>query len=161
MTALVEPRAALTGRRGRAGAFGEALAARGGVLLLAAALFVFLTLPLATLLVRALQDADGGFAGLANFTTYLQSPAIGESIGNTLQFAVITTLLTVPLAFAYAYAMQRSCIPAKAVWRAIALVPILAPSMLAALSFLYLFGNQGWLNFMLAWVGLDQIYGMR
>jgi len=25
--------------------------------------------------------------------------------------------------------------------------PILAPSLLAALSFIYLFGNQGWLKF--------------
>ena len=56
---------------------------------------------------------------------------------------MLTTLLTVPLAFAFAYAIQRSCIPVKWLWRNIALIPILAPSLLAALSFIYLFGNQG------------------
>jgi iron(III) transport system permease protein len=48
----------------------------------------------------------------------------------------------------------------KGLWRNIALIPILAPSMLAALSFIYLFGNQGWLKFVLAWFGLKQVYGM-
>ena len=75
-------------------------------------------------------------------------------------FAVITTLITVPLAFGYAYAIQRTCIPAKGLWRSIALIPILAPSMLAALSFIYLFGNQGVLKAVLPWFGLTTIYGL-
>jgi iron(III) transport system permease protein len=46
------------------------------------------------------------------------------------------------------------------VWRNIAMIPILAPSLLAAISFIYLFGNQGAFKFMLDWVGLKSIYGM-
>ncbi|MGZ9032461.1 MAG: putative 2-aminoethylphosphonate ABC transporter permease subunit, partial [Burkholderiaceae bacterium] len=42
----------------------------------------------------------------------------------------------------------------------IAMIPILAPSLLAAISFIYLFGNQGAFKFMLGWVGLNTIYGM-
>ena len=64
------------------------------------------------------------------------------------------------LAFTFAYAIQRSCIPFKALWRNIALIPILAPSMLAALSFIYLLGNQGWLKFVLGWFGLETVYGL-
>jgi iron(III) transport system permease protein len=37
---------------------------------------------------------------------------------------------------------------------------ILAPSMLAALSFTHLFGNQGALKVMLGWFGLTTIYGL-
>jgi len=139
---------------------GEALAARGGLVLLALALLVFLTVPLAMILVRSVEGRGGEFAGLANFIQYVQSPALVQSTKNTLTFAMLTTLVTVPLAFLFAYAMQRSCVPFKGVWRNIAMIPILAPSLLAAISFIYLFGNQGAFKFMLGWVGLNSIYGM-
>ena len=138
----------------------ESLAARGGLVLLACGLFVFLTVPLAMILVRSVEDRAGEFVGLANFMQYVQSPSLAQSTRNTLTFAALTTLTTVPLAFLFAYAIQRSCIPAKGVWRNLAMIPILAPSLLAAISFIYLFGNQGALKFMLGWVGLTSIYGM-
>ncbi len=140
--------------------WGEQIAARGGLLLLAVALFACLAAPLAAILMRALQDRAGGFVGLANFAQYFAHGHFGTSVVTTLQFAALTTLITVPLAFVFAYAIQRSCIPAKGLWRNVAMIPILAPSLLAALSFIYLFGNQGWLKFMLDWVGLKSIYGM-
>jgi iron(III) transport system permease protein len=138
----------------------EALAARGGVVLLVVALVVFLIVPLASLLVRSVENRAGEFVGFANFATYFATPAFANSVGNTLTFAVLTTLVTVPLAFLFAYAIQRSCIPVKGLWRSIAMIPILAPSLLAALSFIYLFGNQGWLRFVIEWFGLTTIYGL-
>ncbi len=138
----------------------EALVAHGGLALLAAALLVFLTLPLASLLLRSVQGGGGEFVALANFAEYFATSAFARSAQSTLVFAGLTTGITVPLAFVFAYAIQRSCIPFKGVWRSIAMIPILAPSMLAALSFIYLFGNQGWLKFMLGWFGLQTIYGL-
>jgi iron(III) transport system permease protein len=138
----------------------EALAVRGGLVLLAAALFVFLTVPLAIILVRSVEGRGGEFVGLANFIQYVQTPALAQSTRNTLTFALLTTAVTVPLAFVFAYAIQRSCIPFKGIWRNLAMIPILAPSLLAAISFIYLFGNQGAFKFMLEWVGLTSIYGM-
>ena len=141
-------------------AWGEWLAARGGIALLFAALLVFLTLPLAMLFVRSMQDKAGAAVGFDNFIEYLTSPGFARSAGNTLTFAGLTTALTVPLAFGFAYAIQRTCIPFKVLWRNIALIPILAPSMLAALSFIYLFGNQGALKFVLGWFGVATVYGL-
>ena len=138
----------------------EALAARGGIVLLALALLAFLTLPLATILIRSVEDKSGAFVGLTAFAQYLATPAFSNSALNTLSFAGLTTLLTVPLAFAFAFAIQRSCIPWKGVWRNIALIPILAPSMLAALSFIYVFGNQGAAKAVLGWFGVPTIYGL-
>jgi len=138
----------------------ESLAARGGLLLLAAALLVFLTVPLAMILVRSIEGRAGEFVGIANFVQYVQSPALAQSTRNTLTFACLTTLVTIPFAFLFAYAMQRSCVPFRGLFRNIAMIPILAPSLLAAISFIYLFGNQGALKFMLGWVGLNSIYGM-
>ena len=138
----------------------EALVARGGLVLLAVALLVFLTVPLAMILVRSVEGRGGEFVGLANFLQYVQSPALAQSTWNTLTFAALTTLVTVPLAFLFAYAVQRTCLPYKVLWRNIAMIPILAPSLLAAISFIYLFGNQGIFKAALSWVNLQSIYGM-
>jgi iron(III) transport system permease protein len=138
----------------------EALAARAGIVLLAVALLVFLTVPLAMILARSLEGRGGEFVGIANFVQYVQSPALAQSTRNTLTFAALTTAVTVPLAFVFAYAMQRSCIPFRGLWRNIAMIPILAPSLLAAISFIYLFGNQGVFKGALGWFGLTSIYGM-
>jgi iron(III) transport system permease protein len=144
----------------RGAMLGEWVAARGGLLLLASALFVFLALPLAMLFVRSFEDRGGAFVGLANFVRYVQSPPLAASTWNTLTFAALTTLVVVPMAFGFAYAIQRTCIPAKGLWRSIALLPILAPSLLAAISFIYLFGNQGVLKALLPLFGLKAIYGL-
>ncbi len=154
-TPLPAPRVRLSRR-----IFVESFAVHGGLWLLGAGLLVLLTLPLATLFVKSFEDRAGVFIGLANFAQYVQTPALARSTMNTLVFACLTTLITVPLAFTFAYAIQRSCIPLKGLWRSIALIPILAPSLLAALSFIYLFGNQGILKAALGWFGFTSIYGL-
>jgi iron(III) transport system permease protein len=138
----------------------EAIAARGGIVLMFCALLAFLALPLAMLFARSVESRAGAFVGAENFAQYFASPAFARSAGNTLVFAVLTTILTVPLGFGFAYAIQRTCVPWKAAWRNIALLPILAPSMLAALSFIYLFGNQGVFKVALGWVGISTVYGL-
>jgi iron(III) transport system permease protein len=117
--------------------------AQGLLLVACAALVLFLLAPLASILVKSVQDKDGAFVGLAQFHAYLQSPALLQSAWNTLWVATAVTLLTVPLAFTFAYALTRSCMPGRGVFRLIALTPILAPSMLAAISLIQWFGNQG------------------
>ena len=159
MTGMATPLPAPRIRRSRR-ILAESLATHGGLWLVFAGLFVFLSLPLATLLIRSFEDKAGAFVGLANFVQYVQTPALARSTLNTLTFACLTTLITLPLAFAFAYAIQRTRIPAKGLWRSIALIPILAPSLMAALSFIYLFGNQGALKFVLGWFGVATIYGL-
>jgi iron(III) transport system permease protein len=113
------------------------------LLLACAALAVFLLAPLTAILVKSVEDGSGAFVGLAHFRDYFASPSLVESARNTLFVAALVTLITVPLAFTFAYALTRSCMPAKGLFRLIALTPILAPSMLAAISFIQWFGNQG------------------
>ena len=85
-----------------------------------------------------------------------QSPALARSAGNTLTFAVLTTLRHRAAGVRVRLRdPAHAAFPAKGLWRNIALIPILAPSLLAALSFIYLFGNQGVFKFVLRWFGLD------
>jgi iron(III) transport system permease protein len=121
-----------------------------------AALALFLLAPLGAILVKSVQDKSGAFVGLLQFREYFGTPALNLSIWNTLWVALVVTAITVPLAFTYAYALTRSCMPGRAVFRVIALTPILAPSLLAAISFIQWFGNQGLLK---ALLGGASVYG--
>ena len=119
-----------------------------GTLTVASAAFLIfgLAIPLAIMLAKSFQDAAGSFVALANYAAYFSSPAPLESIGNTVVIGVGSTLVTIPLAFGYAYAIHRSCMPARGFFRSIALIPLLTPSLLFALSLVQLFGNQGLLK---------------
>ena len=108
-----------------------------------------LALPLASLLLRAFEDQHGSFVGLRNFAIYVTTPSLVRSAWNSVWTAFITTCVVIPLAFAYAYGLTRSCMPGKWIFRAIMFLPILAPSLLPALSLIYLFGNQGMLRWMM------------
>ena len=120
------------------------------------ALAVFLLAPLAMILAKSVEDRAGGFVGLANFVAYFKTPALARSIWNSVWISTLVTCITIPLAFAFAYGLTRSCMRFKALLRNVALVPILAPSLLAAISFIFWFGNQGILKAVL--MG-GQIYG--
>ena len=135
---------------------GEDWAAIVAVGALAVYLVVTVALPLWALLSKSFQNRDGAFVGLANFAAYFQNPTLSQSIFNSIWVAAATTAIVVPLAFAYAYALTRSCMPLKGLFRSLALIPILAPSLLPAISFVYLFGNQGIAKGLL---GGQSIYG--
>jgi iron(III) transport system permease protein len=117
--------------------------AHGALLAVVVLLVAFLAAPLAAVLVQSVEDRGGAFVGLDNFLAYLKTPALANSLWNSVWVAAVVTLLTVPAAFVFAYALTRSCMPFKGVFRTISLTPLLAPSLLAAISFIYWFGNQG------------------
>jgi len=109
-------------------------------------LVVALALPLGLMLAKSLQGSRDEFVGLANYVRYFSTPALFQSIGNSLWVSILSTLITVPLAFVYAYALTRSLMPFRGLFKTVALVPILVPSLLPGLALVYLFGNQGLLK---------------
>jgi iron(III) transport system permease protein len=129
---------------------------RGLLLLLTAYLLVTVAFPLYALLRKSFLDKHGSFIGLGNYTRYFSDPALAESLPNTFFIAGAGTIISIALAFSYAYALSRSCMPWRRLFRGIALVPLLAPSLLPALSLIYLFGNQGLLK---SWLMGHSIYG--
>src|SRR5690349_2346466 len=129
---------------------------RAGIVLLACWLALTVALPLWALLSKSFENRDGEFVGLANYVRYFSTPALFQSFWNSLGVALISTVIVLPLAFTYAYALTRSCMRLKGVFQALALVPILAPSLLPAISLIYLFGNQGLFK---DWLFGEPIYG--
>lgn len=94
--------------------------------------------------------------GLENYTTYFSTPTLFRSIENSVFIAFVSTIVTVGLAFGFAYALNRSCMRFKDTFKLIAMVPILVPSLLPGIALIYLFGNQGMLKDLLMGVS---IYG--
>ena len=131
------------------------LAMRAGVVLLALVLLVIVGLPLWALLAKGFEDRDGKFVGLANYASYFSTPALFDSALNSFHVAAVCTLIVVPLAFFYAYALTRTVLPARWLFQGISLIPIFAPSLLPGLALVYLFGNQGFFKGLLG----GSIYG--
>ncbi|MDP3617582.1 MAG: ABC transporter permease subunit, partial [Rhodoferax sp.] len=129
------------------------------IALIALILIAFLAAPLLAILLQALEGREGQFVWFDNFVAYAQTPALLGSLWNSVWVSGAVTLVVVPLAFAFAYALTRSCMPYKALFRGITLIPLLAPSLLSAISLIYWFGNQGVLKDWMQNIGIDQIYG--
>jgi iron(III) transport system permease protein len=129
-----------------------------GVLILAlcAILILIIALPLWALLSKSLEDPQGRFVGLSNFVSYATTPMLLSSLTNSLLVASVTTGIVLPLAFLYAYALRRSCIPGRGLFYAAAMVPVFAPSLLSGLALIYIFGNQGLLK---SWMMGASLYG--
>ncbi|MGE0715474.1 MAG: putative 2-aminoethylphosphonate ABC transporter permease subunit [Alphaproteobacteria bacterium] len=134
----------------------EQVALRAAMVIATVLLLFAIVVPLWAILSQSFEDRDGAFVGLANYHRFFATPALSVSIANSLFVAGLTTAIVVPLAFVYAYALTRTCMPAKGLMTGIALVPILAPSMLPAIALVYLFGNQGMIRGLL--MG-ESIYG--
>ena len=63
------------------------------LVLVTLALLVFLAGPLAAILQQSLQDAQGRFAGLANFVAYAKTPALLESLWNSVWVSAVVTVI--------------------------------------------------------------------
>ena len=127
--------------------------------LIAITLLVFLAAPLTAILAQSVENKDGAFVGLDNFIAYVQTPTLKQSLWNSVWVSAVVTFIAVPAAFLFAYALTRSCMPLKGMFRTITLTPLLAPSLLSAISFIYWFGNQGVLKDAMKSVGIASIYG--
>ncbi|HRL22637.1 MAG TPA: putative 2-aminoethylphosphonate ABC transporter permease subunit [Alcaligenes sp.] len=123
---------------------------------LLALLLLFLALPMLFILLRAIQDGDGNLVGLSQFWNIVSAPGFMSMVGRSILVGVTTLSIVIPTAYAFAFALQRCCVRGAGLFRALGLLPLLAPSLMPGLSLIYLFGNQGILR---DWIGGQTIYG--
>ncbi|MEJ8572294.1 ABC transporter permease subunit [Microbaculum marinum] len=119
--------------------FGAAVVGITGLLLV-----VFVLVPLWAILKTSFVTPQG--IGLGNFVLYFTSARFLGIVGNTFQVGISVTVTTLVLAYGFAYAMQRSCMPGKSVLRLVALLPIFSPSLVQALGLQFLLGRNGLVN---------------
>ena len=106
-------------------------------------LITFLVVPIITLFTKAFQNVDGMFIGIQNFTDYLSTRGFRIILRNSLKVSCISTVISIILAFIYAYGINRTNIKFKGLLHWLALLPLFAPTMTHGISLIYLFGNKG------------------
>lgn len=114
------------------------------IILLSVIFFIiFLLVPILMIFSNALQDGKGNFVGMQNFSEYFANPSLFTAIKNSVKVSVITTVISVFIAFMFAYGMNRTAMKAKTVYKYIAMLPLFVPTMVHGLALTYLFGKKG------------------
>ena len=86
-------------------------------------LVVFLAIPIISLFIKAFQNSDGNFVGLENFTSYLATRGFKVALKNSLLVSITATIISMTLAFIYAYGINRTNIKRKGLFQWLALLP--------------------------------------
>ncbi len=81
-----------------------------------------------------------------------------SALKNSLFMTVVSTLSCTAVAFLFAYVVSRLDVPCKGLFRFVALLPIVSPPFIVALSYILLFGIQGIITKGLLGLHVD-IYG--
>lgn len=130
---------------------------RGTLLLMAAVAFALLWLVLyPNLFVLADSVLDGGRFTTEHYARFLGSRSEREALWNSvwisLASVVLSALIGVPLAFLFA----RRDFPGRRVLGALAAMPVLLPPLVGTISFLFLYGESGFLT-----RGVQALFGME
>jgi iron(III) transport system permease protein len=107
-------------------------------------LVTFVLVPLWAILQNSFVTPEG--IGLDNFVRYFSDPRFVTIVGNTFEVGISVTLTTLVLAYGFAYAIQRTCMPFRRILRIVALLPIFSPSLVQALGLQFLLGRNGFVN---------------
>jgi len=107
-------------------------------------LVLFVLYPLAHILGRSFSTPDG--FGLANYAAMLGNERFLRITWNSFAVTLVSAALAIVLAYAFAYAIQRSTMPMRNLFRMIAVLPLFAPSLVQAQGLVLLFGRNGLVN---------------
>jgi len=136
--------AEVTIRRRQWGVDSDRLIAAVFATIIAVPLILFVLVPLSSILKRSFVTPDG--FGLGNYARYFAEPKFLEIISNSFEVSITATAVTIVLAYGFAYAMHRSMLPFKSVFRIVAFIPLFAPSLVQALGLIFLLGRNGLIN---------------
>lgn len=158
-TALNDTRPSAKHRGGRVwpGSATQALDTSGRVVLsVGVVLAVYLiTAPLGMLLITAFRGPEqvlpfepGAIWSLEHFRAVYSDPILYTRVlPQTLVFACGSVTITTLIAFVLAWLIERTDLPGRDVWYALILFPLLVPSVILGIAWIWLFGpNAGWVN---------------
>ncbi len=80
----------------------------------------------------------GGFAGAANYASFLQSPLLGPAVENTVVFTLVTLAVSLLYGVPLAWLTERTDLPGRSlIWTAM-LASVVMPSFMIAMGWLFL-----------------------
>ena len=118
------------------------------LLLHASAVFAFLYLPIAVLILYSFNGQGvGGFPPrnltLDWYRTLFSDGAIWDSVANSLAVAFAAMAISLTFGIPAALALDRANFPGKALFRRLVLLPLILPGIITGLSLLMLFNLAG------------------
>ena len=122
-------------------------------------LLVFILYPLTRVLTASLFP-DGTFT-LKLYQEFLGSWFIRQAFVNSVVMGVLTALGGTAVGFLFAFTLTRTDIPAKGFFTLAAILPVISPPFVSALSIILLFGNNGLITRQLLGLQDFAIYGLR
>jgi iron(III) transport system permease protein len=149
--------------RNRVDGIGRRAASGLWVALLLAILAFLVIYPVLMLILGALTDTNpviDGFAvfrlSIANFTTVLSNPNVGEALVNTLIACGGGTAVAVVIGLAFSWIVVRTNTPCKRFIAAASMLPLFAPPLVAGVAWVILGSPKtGLINTFIKWMGFD------
>lgn len=130
-----------------------------GVALTFGLLGLFILYPLFSL-ARLSLTAKGNFSGAVYGYIFTHAQYI-RSIRNSIVLGLIVATLSTTVGFLFAYGITRAKIIGVRFFRAMALLPIISPPFMFALSVILLFGRNGLISSKLFGLDSGSIYGLK
>jgi iron(III) transport system permease protein len=98
------------------------------LLLMTGLLLLGIVLPIATLLMQSAWDTEGQTLSLSHYRAFFAQAHVGTLVLRSVGLAAAAATLSVALAYGFAYALNLSAMPGKALFRSLALLPLMAPA---------------------------------
>ena len=121
-----------------------------GKLILVFFFALFFLCPLILILMKALESGQG-----SSFISIIFDNS--RLLWNSFYQAFLSTLVSVLIGVPAAFLIARRDFKGKKILKSLALIPFVFPSILVVLSFIIIFGNNGWINNLLQVLGIQKI----
>jgi iron(III) transport system permease protein len=112
------------------------------IILIFAALAIFIVYPLFRVFAVSMTNKDGGF-DLSAYSHAFSNRYMRQGFFNSLLVAGLTAVFGMLVGYLFAYTLNRTDIPLKGFFRTVAVLPIVFPPFIGALSIIMLFGFNG------------------
>lgn len=121
-------------------------------------LSIFVVLPLLQVVKQSFVGADGTLS-LSSYAKIITTRQNYEAFTNTMQLAVVVSVLATIIGFLFAYCTSHLAIPGKKIFSLMAMLPMVSPPFSVAMSMIMLFGARGLITYTCLGMTDANIYG--
>ncbi|WP_027624865.1 putative 2-aminoethylphosphonate ABC transporter permease subunit [Clostridium lundense] len=83
------------------------------------------------------------FVGINNFKRVINDTGFLQALSNSFNISLVVAIITLILAFLFAYGIARTNIKGKKFFKTVAILPLFAPTMVYGIALIYIFGSKG------------------